>query len=103
MLQSKQEIKDRFEVYESKMAEFVHDIQLRLRSEESQHEVSSQVMGRMREILDRVAPDWYEEVIGPKEHKLTPEMSKKIDGWLKELTLWFLPQEGIGLKTLIGF
>jgi hypothetical protein len=86
MAQSKQEIKDRFQAYESKMAEFVHNIQTSLKSEETQHKVSSLVMAKMREILDRVAPDWYQEVFGPRANKLTPEAHKKVDEWHKILT-----------------
>ena len=88
MLQSRQEIKDRFQEYESKMAEFVHDIQTSLRSEESKHEVSSLVMKKMREILDRVAPGWFDEVYGPgaAAHKLTPKAREKVNEWIKILT-----------------
>ena len=41
---------------------------------------------KMREILDRTAPGWFQEVFGPNAHRLTPEVHKKIDGWLKILT-----------------
>jgi hypothetical protein len=88
MAQSKQEIKDRFQAYESKMAEFVHDIQASLNHEETQHKVSTLVMQKMREILGRVAPDWYQEVYGPNAHKLSdnPKAVEKINEWIKILT-----------------
>jgi integrase len=86
MAQSKQEIKDRFQAYESKMAEFVHDIQASLNHEETQHKISTLVMKKMTEILDRVAPDWFQEVYGPNAQRLTPKAHEKINGWLKVLT-----------------
>jgi hypothetical protein len=86
MVQSKQEIKDRFQVYESKMAGFVHDIQARLNQEETSRSTSKLVMEEMREILDRVAPDWYQEVYGPHARRLTPEAHEKINEMLKYCT-----------------
>jgi hypothetical protein len=70
------------------MAEFVHDIQANLNHEETQHKVSTLVMQKMREILDRVAPDWYQEVYGPNAHKLSdnPKAVEKINEWIKILT-----------------
>jgi hypothetical protein len=86
MAQSKQEIKDRFQAYESKMAEFVHDIKRELNYEERSSSISKLVMDKMTEILDRVAPDWFQEVYGPNAHRLTPKAHEKINGWLKILT-----------------
>jgi integrase/recombinase XerD len=86
MAQSKQEIKDRFEVYESKMAEFVHDIKSELNYEERSNSISKLVMDKMTEILDRVAPDWFQEVYGPNAQRLTPKAHEKIKEWLKILT-----------------
>jgi hypothetical protein len=86
MVQSKQEIKDRFQAYESKMAQFVHDIQASLNHEEGQHKISTLVMKKMTEILDRVAPDSFQEVYGPNTQRLTPKAHGKINGWLKVLT-----------------
>jgi integrase/recombinase XerD len=86
MAQSKQEIKDRFEVYESKMAQFVHDIKSELNYEERSNSISKLVMDKMTEILDHVAPDWFQEVYGPNAHRLTPKAHEKINGWLRILT-----------------
>ena len=73
MVQSKQEIKDRFQAYESKMAEFVHDIQSRLNQEETSRPYHDLMLDKMREILDRMALGWFQEVFGPKAHRLTPK------------------------------
>ena len=68
------------------MAEFVHDIQSRLNQAEKSESSSSLVMEKMREILDRVAPDWFHEVFGPKANRFTPKTLEKMDEWLKILT-----------------
>jgi integrase len=86
MDQSRQEIKDRFQAYESKMAQFVHDIKRELNYEERSSSISKLVMDKMTEILDHVAPDWFQEVYGPNAHRLTPKAHEKINGWLKILT-----------------
>jgi integrase/recombinase XerD len=87
MVQSKQEIKDQFQAYEAKMNEFVHDVQSRLISEEEQSNRVF-VMDKMREILDRTAPGWFDEVFGPgaSAHRLTPKGQEKIQQLLKEVT-----------------
>jgi hypothetical protein len=61
MAQSKQEIKDRFQAYEAKMVDFVHDMQSRLNGAEMATSTRSLVMKEMTEKLDRVAPGWYQE------------------------------------------
>jgi len=78
MAQSKQEIKDRFQACESKMAEFVHDIH-----EERSRSTNELVRDKMIEILDRVAPSWYQEVFGPKANRLTPKTHEKLNESLK--------------------
>jgi len=85
MVQSKQEIKDRFQAYEDKMAEFIHDIQSRLNQEETSRPYRHLMLDKMREILDRTAPGWFQEVFGPKASRLSPEANEKIKEWLKIL------------------
>jgi uncharacterized protein YicC (UPF0701 family) len=63
---SKQEIRDQFQAYESQMTEFVYDIQGRLNQVEASKSSHNFMLDRMREILDRTAPNWFEEVFGPK-------------------------------------
>ena len=86
MVQSKQEIKDRFQAYESQMADFIHDIQSSLNQAEIDRSSNKMIRDKMAEIIERVAPgfDWYHEVFGPA-NRLTPEVHKKIDEWLKIL------------------
>jgi len=88
MVQSKQEIKDRFQAYESQMADFIHDIQHSLNQAEIDRSSNKMIRDKMAEIIEHLAPgfDWYHEVFGPKANRLTPEVHKKIDGWMKELT-----------------
>jgi hypothetical protein len=86
MAQSKQEIKDRFQAYESKMAEFVHDIQVRLNTEERSSSTKKLVMDKMTEILDRVAPSWFQEIYGPKANRLTPKGLEKVKESIKIVT-----------------
>src|SRR5215469_12542684 len=87
MVQSKIEIKDRFKAYEDKMADFIHDIQSSLNQAEIDRSSNKMIRDKMAEIIERVAPgfDWYHEVFGPKANRLTPEVHKKIDEWLKIL------------------
>jgi small-conductance mechanosensitive channel len=79
MAQSKQEIKDQFQAYEAKINEFVHDIQSMLPSKEEESALNF-TMDKMREILDRAVPGWFEEVYGPgaAAHRLTPQGKEKI-------------------------
>jgi hypothetical protein len=69
------------------MNEFVHDIQSRLLSEEEQSNRHF-VMDKMREILDRVAPGWFQEVYGPgaAKNRLTAKGKEEIQKLLKEIT-----------------
>jgi hypothetical protein len=87
MAQSKQEIKDQFQAYDTKMNEFVHDIQSRLISEVEQSDCDF-MLDKMREILDRTAPGWFEEVYGPgaAAHRLTPKAKEKMKKLLEEIT-----------------
>jgi hypothetical protein len=66
--------------------EFVHDIKSELNYEERSSSIRKLVMDKMIEILDRVAPDWYQEVYGPNAQRLTPKAHEKIKEWLKILT-----------------
>jgi len=86
MDQSKQEIKDQFQAYESKLADFIRDTQSRLNQEETSRSNDKMVTDKMREILDRVGPDWFQEVFGPKAHRLTPKALEKAKEFLKILT-----------------
>jgi len=86
MAQSKQEIKDRFQAYESKMAEFVHDIQVRLNQEETSRSTNKMVRDKMIEVLDRVVPSWFQEVYGPRADRLTPKQHEKVKESLKILS-----------------
>jgi len=67
------------------MAEFVHDIQSRLNQEETSRPYRG-LMDKMREILDRTAPGWFQEVFGPNAHRLTPTAREKIEEFKKILT-----------------
>jgi integrase len=46
ILQSKQEIKDRFEAYESKMAEFIHDVGVKLNDNQSHSELLHEILNK---------------------------------------------------------
>jgi DNA polymerase sigma len=86
MAQSKQEIKEQFQAHEAKMNEFVHDIQSRLNQEEAARPYRNMMVDKMREILDRVAPGWFQEVYGSKARRLTTKDKEKIEELLKILT-----------------
>jgi hypothetical protein len=86
MAQSKQEIRDQFQAYEAKMNEFVQDIQSRLNQEEVSRPYHNFMLDNMIEILDRAAPGWFQEVYGPKAHRLTPKDKEKIEELRKVLT-----------------
>jgi hypothetical protein len=86
MAQSKQEIRDQFQAYEAKMNEFVQDIQSRLNQEEVSRPYHNFMLDNMIEILDRAAPGWFQEVYGPKAHRLTPKGKEKIEELRKILT-----------------
>jgi integrase len=86
LAQSKQEIKDQFQAYEAKMNEFVHDIQGRLNQEEVSRPYHNSMLDKMREILDRTAPGWFDEVYGPGARRLTPKAKEKIEEMDKIIT-----------------
>jgi hypothetical protein len=46
------------------------------------------MLDKMREILDRVAPGWFDEVYGPgaAAHRLTPKAKEEIEELVKEIT-----------------
>jgi len=46
------------------------------------------MLDKMREILDRTAPGWFDEVYGPgaAAHRLTPKGKEKIEEMLKIIT-----------------
>ena len=68
------------------MAEFIHDIQSRLSQQETSRPYRHLMLDKMREILDRTAPGWFQEIFGLEAHRLSPEAHEKIDEWLKILT-----------------